>query len=89
MHPGAISVRDAKSVCSVHVVMDGSSGAPHIDMINPASPPALSMEPGVVTDLFDIAWALLHVGFDAVPDGIYRKTGKYIVPAGRDSCNGN
>ena len=79
MHPGKTTLRDSKWFCSTHVTIDQATGAadpPHKDLFNP--------EPTQNQASPTLFW--LHFIYDGTPDFIYRKTGMYLVPAGRGLC---
>jgi RHS repeat-associated protein len=80
MEKGKDNFRDFNPLCSTHVTVDQTTGQveSHVDLFNPSVPfPA----PYPV----DLSIPL-HLLYDSAPDWIYRKTGMYLVPAGRTAC---
>jgi hypothetical protein len=78
MERGKTSLRDSNWFCSTHVTIDQTTGqtASHVDLFNP--------EPTQNQASPTLFW--LHFIYDGTPDFIYRKTGTYLVPAGRGIC---
>lgn len=80
MERGKTSYRDSLPFCSTHTTVDNSTGATnsHVDLFNPgASAPTMNG---------NIPLLPFHLVFDALPDAIYRVTGSYLLPAGRELC---
>jgi hypothetical protein len=82
MEKGQDNLRDFNDMCSTHVTIDQSTGQvkSHVDLFNPQP---LPLPYPVDSPAIPVA---LHVIFDGIPDLIYRSTGMYLVPAGRNLC---
>ena len=79
---GKTNYRDSLPFCSTHVTVDNSTGETqsHVDLFNPGVPfPSDSNAGGLLS-------IPLHMIFDVIPDYIFRKTGDYVLPAGRTAC---
>lgn len=83
MERGKTSYRDVLPICSTHVIIDDTTGqaASHLDLFNPQG-----FLPSYSPWLPDIPLLPLHLVFDALPDAIYRVTGRYLIPSGRSNC---
>jgi hypothetical protein len=84
MELGKTSYRDALPFCSTHVTVNNSTGQvdrDHPDLFNPQG--SIPSPPGIP----NVPLLPFHLLFDALPDAIYRVTGSYILPAGRNHCS--
>ena len=79
LHPGMLNFRDDNFLCSMHLLVNPSTGKPefHKDLVNPFPTEK------VLPTFFSVAD---HARFDIFPDLTYRATGRYLDVPGRSRC---